>query len=130
MRKRCLMVMLMIIPALGGLSSCAKPSREMRMVVQECEKIDQVASVKKKNPALAAALGLVFGGGSFYTRQYELGLLDALTWPLSILWDPFIGHLGAKRINDEATVDACRQLRWQKRQASAPVAPAPLPPAP
>ena len=130
MKKRCLMLLVMTLPALASLSACAKPSYELRLVVQECENSDQVALVKEKSPSLGAALGLVWGGGSFYTRQYELGLLDALTWPISILWDPFIGYMGAKRINDEATVDACRAARWQKRQALAPAALAPVPPAP
>ena len=118
MKIRFGMMMLLTLSAFAGFSSCAKPSRELRMVVQQCEKIDQVAPVREKSPAAGAGLGLLFGGGSFYTRQYELGVLDALTWPLSILWDPFIGYLGAKRINGQATVDACREFRWQKRQAA------------
>ena len=32
------------------------------------------------------------GGGSFYGREYGLGVVNLLFWPLSSLWDPVSGH--------------------------------------
>ena len=118
MSRRRWMNLLVMTLMLGFLASCAKPSRELRLMVEECRKSDQVPLAKEENPGLAAGLGLIFGGGSFYTRQMELGVLSAVTWPFSVLWDPFIGYLGAKQINDQATLEACRQVRRQQRQAA------------
>ncbi len=49
-------------------------------------------------------LGLLPGGGSFYTKQYGYGAVNLLTWPLSVLWDPFNGEGGAKDLNYESTM--------------------------
>lgn len=55
--------------------------------------------VEEKSPGLAAALGILPGGGSFYTRNYGVGIVNLLFWPWSILWDPISGHDGAEFIN-------------------------------
>ncbi len=60
---------------------------------------DKGMAVEEKNPNVAAALGLLPGCGSFYTRQLTLGVVDLLFWPASILWDPFVGYSGAEVIN-------------------------------
>lgn len=44
-------------------------------------------AVEEKSPGLAAGLGLLPGGGSFYGRAYGFGVVNLLFWPLSILWD-------------------------------------------
>ena len=59
--------------------------------------------IQEKSETAAFFLGLLPGGGSFYTRQYGIGVVDTLLWPLSVLWDPSIGVGGAKKINFEAT---------------------------
>ena len=64
----------------------------------ECYKSKGLA-VEEKSTGAAAALGLLPGGGSFYTRQYGLGVVDLLFWPLSILWDPINGYRAATTIN-------------------------------
>ena len=118
----------LVLAFLSGLS-CAKPSRELRMEVEECVQTDRVQAAQKKDPRLAAALGFALGGGSYYTRQWELGILDTITWPLSMAWDPFIGYWGAERINDQATLESCRKLRQEKLKAlSAPASPNPAAP--
>ncbi len=63
----------------------------------------QGLAVEEKNPKVATALGILPGGGSFYTRQWGLGVADLLLWPWSIAWDPFIGHSGAESINYEVS---------------------------
>ncbi|MBU0900462.1 hypothetical protein [Pseudomonas spirodelae] len=60
-------------------------------------------AVEEKNPGLGAALGLLPGGGSFYGREYGLGVVNLLFWPLSILWDPVSGHDASQSINYQAT---------------------------
>lgn len=59
--------------------------------------------VKEKDPATGALLGILPGGGSFYSRNPGLGIVNLLFWPVSILWDPVSGHDGAKAINYNAT---------------------------
>lgn len=59
--------------------------------------------VEEKSPGTAAALGILPGGGSFYTRNYGLGIVNLLLWPISILWDPISGQDGAESINYYAT---------------------------
>lgn len=59
--------------------------------------------VQEKNPTAGAALGLLPGGGSFYGREYGLGVVNLLFWPLSILWDPISGHDASEAINYHAT---------------------------
>lgn len=60
-------------------------------------------AVEEKNPDIASALGILPGGGSFYVREYGLGVVNLLFWPLSILWDPVSGYEGATAINYHAT---------------------------
>jgi uncharacterized membrane protein len=67
--------------------------------------------VEEKSPGTATALGFLLGGGSFYTRQYGLGVVDLLLWPWSILWDPIAGYEGAQVINyDESKRNAKRHM--------------------
>ncbi|MCO6059743.1 hypothetical protein NG726_24150 [Pseudomonas sp. MOB-449] len=67
-------------------------------------------SVSEKNPAAGAALGLLPGGGSFYGREYGIGAVNLLLWPISILWDPVSGHNAAESINYYATKESVRSL--------------------
>lgn len=60
-------------------------------------------AVEEKSPGLAAGLGLLPGGGSFYGRAYGFGVVNLLFWPLFILWDPVSGHDAAEMINYQAT---------------------------
>lgn len=59
--------------------------------------------VEEKNPGAAAALGLLPGGGSFYTGNIGPGVINLLFWPLSVLWDPMSGYDGALATNYYAT---------------------------
>lgn len=59
--------------------------------------------VEEKDPALATALGLLPGGGSFYTGEYGYGFLNLLAWPVSIFWDPISGNNAANAQNYTAT---------------------------
>lgn len=69
--------------------------------------------VEEKSPGTGAALGLLPGGGSFYTRNYGLGVVNLLLWPISILWDPVSGHDGAESINYYTTKSNVTRLKNQ-----------------
>jgi hypothetical protein len=61
-------------------------------------------AVQEKDPGLAAGLGILPGGGSFYSRSYGFGVVNLLLWPISIFWDPVSGYGGAESINYQATM--------------------------
>lgn len=66
--------------------------------------------IEVKNPATATTMGLLPGGGAFYTGQVGLGIVDALTWPFSVLWDmPLAGKRAVQR-NREMTIENCKEL--------------------
>jgi len=49
--------------------------------------------VIEDDPTAAAFLGILPGGGSFYTGNIGIGIVNLLLWPYSILWDPINGFL-------------------------------------
>jgi hypothetical protein len=67
--------------------------------------------VEEKDPKLAAALGILPGGGSFYTGEIGLGIVNLAAWPYSILWDPISGADAARKINFYATLAALEARR-------------------
>lgn len=52
----------------------------------------------------------MLGGGSFYTHQWGLGILDLLLWPFSVLWDPIAAHEGAEVINYDMSNARARDM--------------------
>jgi hypothetical protein len=71
----------------------------------------QGVAVEEKKPKVAAVLGILPGGGSFYTRQWGMGVVDFLLWPWSIIWDPFVGYSGAEAINYDVSRGHVKQLK-------------------
>lgn len=61
-----------------------------------------------KRTVVAGLLGLLPGGGLFFTEHYGGGIRDLLLWPFSVLWDPYLAVKTAKEQNMQATVSACR----------------------
>jgi len=59
--------------------------------------------VVETDPSTAAWMGLLPGGGSFYNGDIGLGVVNLLTWPLSIAWDPISGRNGAMTDNYDVT---------------------------
>ncbi len=91
----------MIVPLLLGASlvaGCASPLNSVQKHELKAYEAKGLA-VEDKNPALAAGLGLLPGGGSFYTGNYGVGIANLLFWPLSICWDPISGYDGALSAN-------------------------------
>lgn len=70
--------------------------------------------VEEKKVGLAAGLGILPGGGSFYTREYGIGIVNLLLWPISIFWDPFSGQRAAERINYYATKEHIESLKKEE----------------
>lgn len=100
MKKQGLLLSAVLIS--GLLTGCATPLNS----AQEAELKSYQAKgleVKEKNPGTGAALGILPGGGSFYTRNYGLGVVNLLLWPISVCWDPVSGYDGAQSINYYAT---------------------------
>ncbi|WP_136526292.1 hypothetical protein [Geomonas ferrireducens] len=68
-------------------------------------------AVQEKDPATAAWLGILPGGGSFYTRNYGIGIVNLLCWPISVVWDPVSGYNGAETLNYMSTVSVVEKKR-------------------
>jgi len=64
-------------------------------------------NIKTKSPATAAILGLLPGGGSFYTGAMGLGIADLLLYPFSSIWDMPLAYNRAKIMNMEETIFSC-----------------------
>ncbi len=65
-------------------------------------------NIEVKSPATAAVLGLLPGGGSFYTGAMGLGVADAILWMFgSTIWDSPLAWNRAKKINMEETIFNC-----------------------
>jgi len=64
--------------------------------------------IKIKDPGAAAAFAFLPGGGSFYTGQIGLGVLNLLLWPFSVLWDAPASATRAIKKNKLATVEMCK----------------------
>ena len=60
--------------------------------------------VKDKSTGLALGLGVLPGGGSFYTGNPLLGVVDLVLWPFSILWDGPVAAFHAHRSRKEVRV--------------------------
>ena len=73
-------------------------------------KADGVDRVVVKDTEESSYYGLIFGIGSFYTREPVWGVVDLLLWPFSAAWDPMLAARNANRINYEATKQA-----WEEK---------------
>lgn len=62
-----------------------------------------------KRTITAALLGLLPGGGLFYTGDRGRAIRDFMLWPLgSFLWDPVLAVKSARVQNMQATITACQ----------------------
>lgn len=67
--------------------------------------------IETKNKYVGAALGILPGGGSFYTGHALIGIGNLLLWPASVLWDPINGYNGAEKINYDNTKEFVSKKR-------------------
>lgn len=96
-------------------SSCASLNNRQEKDLRSWEQ-DGVA-IQEKDPTTGAWLGILPGVGSFYTGQIGLGIVDLLTWPLSVCWDPAAGYQGAKVRNWEASSVYVEKLEKNRKVA-------------
>lgn len=82
----------------ASLVGCATPLNSAQKQEYKAYQARGMA-IEEKNPGTGAALGILPGGGSFYSREYGFGVLNLLFWPLSIFWDPISGYEGSQSIN-------------------------------
>lgn len=94
-------------------TGCASGINKKQKLDYEIYKARGLAQ-EEKSPAAGAAFGLLPGGGSFYGREYGLGVVNLLFWPLSILWDPVSGVNASERINYIATKQYVEQERTRE----------------
>lgn len=92
---------LVSVITLLSLCSCASLNNRQERELKSWEQ--EGVSVQDKDPTTGAWLGILPGVGSFYTGQIGLGIVDLLTWPISVCWDPAAGYQGAKVRNWEAS---------------------------
>jgi hypothetical protein len=99
MRFKKLMAVFIAVSALTG---CASGLNSIEKQEYRAFERDNVL-VKEKDPTIAALLGILPGGGSFYVGEPGYGIANLFFWPLSVLWDPVSGYEGAKQINYDLT---------------------------
>jgi hypothetical protein len=105
---------LMCVFGMLHLVGCASLSEKQNSQLDRWE--DDGIMVKSKSPTLATVLGFLPGGASFYTGSVAAGIVNALTWPLSTLWEPASGYRRARVQNWESTQDLLdRNERVRKR---------------
>lgn len=94
--------------------SCQAQSYKERIVERQYRTAIEVGceDIEVKSPSTALVLGLLPGGGSFYTEQMTLGIADAIMWPFgSSLWDMPLSYKRAKKMNMEETIYVCRKRK-------------------
>lgn len=100
-----LFIVLFLCSCVEGLNSEQK--RRMSAIKFQAPQYQE----EEKSKGAAFALGLLPGGGSFYTRHYVIGVVDLLLWPVSILWDPINGLNGAEEINYYASLSNIKRAK-------------------
>lgn len=108
-------VLVVLIVVSFGLSGCATSLNSAQKDELKAYEVKGLA-VKEKSPGTGAALGILPGGGSFYSRHYGIGVINLLLWPASILWDPISGYQGSKFINYYATKTDLEKKRSEEQK--------------
>lgn len=113
-----------LVAAVLAMSSCVSITTMQKQDIVDA-KINGTY-IEEKNPGLAAGLNVLPGIGDFYNGNVGYGIINLLTWPLSILWAPVGGHDGAMVRNwEESRIYAARK----SMTPATPATPAPLAPA-
>ncbi len=86
---------------LASMVSCSSLNSYQKSELKEWQAND--IEVQEKNPSTAAGLNVILGIGDFYNGNIGLGVVNLLTWPVSILWAPIGGSTGAEEVNYYAT---------------------------
>ncbi len=103
-----LIVALLLCFSLASCVTGLSRSEENEYVMYKKKSLD--ADIKNKY--VGAGLGLLPGGGSFYTGHAMYGVGNLLLWPASILWDPMNGYNGSEKIN----YDHAKEIVTRKKE--------------
>lgn len=95
-------------------AGCASLNSVQKAELRAMKLSDTNVYVEEKNTDTATALGFLPGVGSFYTRQYALGVVDLLLWPVSMIWDPIAGYQGAQTINYTVSKQRAKRMRTEE----------------
>lgn len=96
------------------LASCASINSQQKQELREWQA--QNVYVKEKSPGLAAGLNILPGIGDFYNGNVGYGILNLLTWPLSVLWAPIGGASGADEVNYFASKNYVESLEKKQKK--------------
>jgi hypothetical protein len=113
MQKLSALTLVLLMFTLGGCATALNSSQKGDLRSYQAKGLE----VREKNPSTGAALGILPGGGSFYAREYGFGVINLLTWPLSIFWDPVSGYEGSQSINFYLTKSAAEKKLKQEMAA-------------
>jgi hypothetical protein len=102
-------ILLLSTALIISLQACTPITQQQKLEYQAMQ--DTGLLVEEKNPGTGVGLGFLPGGGSYYGRRPGIGTLDLLLWPLSIIWDPIIGHNESKKINYDVTIAKIERMR-------------------
>ena len=114
----------LLVGALFTFSSCVSITTTQKNDIVESKMSGTY--VEEKNPGLAAGLNVLPGIGDFYNGNVGYGIVNLLTWPLSVLWAPIGGYDGAQVRNwEESRIYGARKAVTSQAIA-APLSPAEL----
>ncbi len=108
MKKQFAFLILILFSLSGCLSLNSSQQRQIDQM--EAQGVDVDYPENRISPVGATIMNIFFGVGNIYIAskapkyaagQIGLGVLNFLTWPVSILWAPFQGHADAVTINRE-----------------------------
>lgn len=102
------------VVVLSSLVSCASinSTQDRELKTWQAKNLE----VEEKKPSLAAALNVLPGIGDFYNGNIGYGVVNLLTWPVSVLWAPVGGADGAKEVNYFATRAYVEELETKKKK--------------
>lgn len=107
MKIKCLISTIFVCTVISGCASGLNPEEK---VEYHAFKTNGVL-IEEKDPDTGFMLGFLPGGGSFYSREPVLGVVNLLLWPASIFWDPVSGRQGSESINYEFTKSVLRKKK-------------------
>lgn len=102
-----------LIFSLGVTTSCTSLNSTQSRELAEWK--SQNLKVEEKNEALAAGLNVLPGIGDFYNGNIGLGVVNLLSWPVSVLWAPIGGASGAAETNYYSTKTHVENLTKKKQ---------------
>jgi hypothetical protein len=109
-----LSILLLVLSLTSSCVSSLNNNQKRRLSAAKMEFPDLYQ--EEKNIGISAILGILPGGGSFYTQNYGVGVVSLLLWPVSIAWDPINGINGAQELNYYSTLQNIKRRKSKEIQ--------------